>query len=243
MKADFRPTSDDYEEAFTVECAQRYPVVDAFEQRLGYAVKRDELEEAARVLACPVKANPPCWQHGRVLYAMARKFLSGKPSGCWTFLDIGTAKGFSALCLQWALMDHAGGALTSGVTSVDVIDPDARVRRNTVVELDGSKTLAEILSPWPETTWIKFEQSTGIDWLTKFKGEVDVAFVDGKHSGDVVAKEGRLIAERQQTGDAVMFDDIHLPDVATAVQSMAAYYELEEVRILPHRAYAIGVRR
>ena len=55
------------------ELADRsYPVVDEFEQRMGFAVDRERLEDAAGVLACLLKKNPPKWQHGRVLYALAR---------------------------------------------------------------------------------------------------------------------------------------------------------------------------
>lgn len=239
------PTAADYQAIFDAERVKDYPVVNAFEARMGFALDRDRLESAARVLACPLKKSPPNWQHGRVLYAFARKFLSGKPGGCWTFLDIGSAKGFSALCMQWALMDHAGGALTSGVTSVDVIDPDERVRRNTVAEVDGLRTLRETLAPWPESQEITFKKSTGIDWINGSQYSVDFAFVDGKHTGAVVAEEGRLLADMKEDGEPqfVVFDDVHLDDVNKAVISLSDLYELETLRILPNRAYAIGVRR
>jgi predicted O-methyltransferase YrrM len=155
-------------------------------------------------------------------------------------LDIGTAKGFSALCLQWALDD---GQMKGRVTTLDVLDPFARVRRNTVAELDGLKTLAETMVLWPESRNIETLRATGIAWLTVTRGQIDFAFVDGKHSGDVVEQEGRLIASRQKAGDVTVFDDVHLPDIEEAVSSLSGLYDLEGVRILPHRAYAIGVRR
>jgi hypothetical protein len=58
-----------------------------------------------------------------------------------------------------------------------------------------------------------------------------------------VAEEGKLLARRQSPGDVVVFDDVHLEDVNEAVLSLGKYYELERVQLLPHRAYAIGVRR
>jgi hypothetical protein len=69
-----------YQDAFELERQQAYPVVDAFEARMGYALAKDRYEAAARVLACPVKRNPPNWHHGRIIYAAARKYLDGKPS-------------------------------------------------------------------------------------------------------------------------------------------------------------------
>lgn len=239
MRATFQPTLQDYEAAFRDEADHLYPVVDRFEASLGYALDRAKLETAARILACPVKANPPCWQHGRVLYAVARRAIEGR-DGPVTLLDIGSAKGFSALVARWALDD---AKVPGEVVTVDVISPGARVRRNSVFELDGEKTLTEFLAPWPESKGITAYQSTGIHWLVNHPGRLPFVFVDGKHSGDVVAQEGRLIADRQRPGDAVVFDDVHLPDVKAAVMGLAKLYQIEQVNVLPNRAYSVAIRR
>lgn len=227
-----------YDRIFALECAQQYPVVDAFEQACGYWVDREDLQAAARVLACPLKANPPNWQHGRILYAAYRQYL-WRLQRRVLLLDIGTAKGFSALCAQWAL-DDAG--VQGTVVSVDVIDPCGTESRNTVAELDGPKTLGDILAPWPEAGAIKFFKSTGIEWLQKYEGRIECAFVDGKHKADVVAEEARLLADRQQTNDLVIFDDVHLEPIRAAVAALRTY-DVEWLHILPNRAYAIARRQ
>ena len=227
-----------YRQLFGAEAEQVYPAVDDFEQRMGYAIDRDRLEDAARVLACPLKKNPPNSQHGRVLYALARNYLQGQVDV--NILDIGTAKSFSALCLLWALRDTD---IIGTVTSVDVIDPNERVRRNTVAEVDGYKTLYETLEPWPESKAIVFKKRTGAEELADSRSRIHICFIDGKHDGKIVATEGYLLAQRQVVGDLVMFDDVHIPDVWEAVRTLKPKYELERLQILPHRAYAIGVRR
>lgn len=233
------PTADDYRTAFVLESRNVYPCVDAFEQASGYALDRSKLEGAARVLACPVKKNPPCWQHGRILYAATRTRLHGI-AGPVNILEIGTAKGFGALCVLWARQDanHHGP-----VTSVDVIDPDARIPRNTVAELDGLKTLREILEPWPESDAIDFQQSTGVDYLLKHEERIHVAFIDGKHSRPVVSEEGWLISHRQQTGDVALFDDVHLAPVDRAVNELRSVYDFQRFDLLPQRALTLGVRK
>jgi hypothetical protein len=245
-----------FEQAFTGAQAQAHPTIDAFEQRMGYALDRERLETAARVLACPVKANPPSWQHGRVLYAIARHYLQsfwldatgvaddsrrlmkgdGEPV---SVLDIGTAKGFSALCLQWALND---AGVVGTVTSVDVIDPKDRVSRNTVAECDGLKTLAEILAPWPEASAIQFAQSTGRQWLTGHTARVHLASVDGKHSYSEVGWEAALLATRQHAGDVIFFDDMQIPGVAQAVHELSGY-DVEPIECDARRRYAIARKR
>lgn len=235
-------SAEEYRAAFAKERAQSYPMIDAIEARCGYAVDRELLEQAAAVLACPVKANPPNWQHGRVLCALAMErlarptFLTGEVA----ILDIGTAKGFSALCLHWALIRSGR---VGRVTSIDVIDPLARVSRNTIAEVDGPLTLAETLRPWPEAQQIRFLKSTGVDYLHAHPERIHIAFIDGKHDGHVVRREGVLLTARQQSGDLAIFDDVHIPDVSVAVSSLHHDYRLEYIEVLPNRHYAIGVRK
>lgn len=232
-------SASDYERAFEAERRNDYPAITAFEQRRGFAIDRATLEDAARVLACPVKDHPPNWQHGRVLYALAREYQARSQETGVRVLDIGTAKGFSALCLLWAFRD--AGAVCE-ITSVDVLDPNERVRRNTIAEVDGYKTLHEILAPWPDAQAIRFVKSTGQLWLTSHTERIHLAFVDGKHSYDAVSWEAALLAERQRTGDVVMFDDVQIPGVAKALAEVRAY-TFESLEVLPGRRYAIGVRR
>lgn len=234
------PPVEAYQAAFDAERVCAYPIVNLFEDRLGYQVARDRLEGAARVLACPVKANPPNWQHGRVLYALARQTFAQLEAGPVTVLDIGTAKGFSALCLEWARLD---AGMAGQVVSVDVIDPASQVRRNTVADCDGLKSLGEILAPWPEANGIEFRHDTGIDWLTRTAGRIHFAYVDGKHTYEIVKREGDLLWDRQLPGDVVMFDDCQIEGVAKAVQQLEAGYDLEILTVLAGRRYAIGTRR
>jgi hypothetical protein len=235
--------AENYHRIFELERQQSYPMVDAFEARMGFRVNMERLEKAARVLCCPFKAAPPNWQHGRVLYAAAKRYLTDRPTQLnIRTLDIGTAKAFSALCVRWAI-EEEGQWVDARSYSVDVMPPTARVRRNTVAEVDGLKTLAEILASWPEASRITFVESTGIDWLKAHPERIHIAFVDGKHSGSVVRQEGVLLAKRQQSGDLCIFDDVHIGDVSAAVTSLHNEYKLEYLQVLPKRAYAIGVRR
>jgi predicted nucleotidyltransferase len=70
-----------------------------------------------------------------------------------------------------------------------------------------------------------------------------VAFIDGKHSTDVVAAEGRLLAGRQDRGDLAVFDDVQIPAVGQAIKTLGSQYEFTVIS-LSHvpRTYAVGVR-
>lgn len=240
-------TADDYAQAYAYEVGHTYPVIDALEARLGFALSPERYLPAAQVLACPIKRTKEghfrhiaLWQHGRVLYAVAREFARWWTSASPLLtLDIGTAKGYSALCVLWALED---AGIKAEVHSVDVLDPRLPVVRHTVAEVDGLKSLAEILAPWPETQRITFHQSPGIDWLQAHTGRLPFVYVDGKHTGDVPKREAALIRERQQPGDVAVFDDVQIPDVAKALEGLTGY-DIEYVRPLSTRAYAIARRQ
>ena len=240
MSATIERTVGAYAVAFERERLQQYPMVDAFERRMGYALDRDKLEKAARVLACPLKASPPNWQHGRVIYAATREYLKGTERNAHhALLDVGTAKGFSALCLYWALWD---ADRLGNVHSTDIIDPESMEKRNTVAEVEEPQNLYGVLEPWPERAQIEFYRSTGQKFLMDHPYRFHVAFIDGKHSYEVVSWEVALLAQRQESGDLAMFDDAHIAGVAKALKEQRAY-ELEYLEVLPNRKYAIGRRK
>lgn len=251
-------SAETYQALFEKERIHVYPQIDALEQRLRVAADRDRLEAAARVLSCPFKAAEPNWQHGRVIYAVVREYVEsnaheyvGQVTGglMFSLLDIGTAKGFSALCAQWALDDAGRFGI---VTSLDVMDPLDRVRRNTIAEVDGLKTLPEILAPWPEADRIRFEQVKApkhmehrgaCSWLMKDDSRIYVAYVDGKHTYDAVSWESAAIARRQHSGDVIIFDDFQVPGIAKAIHEMRGY-DLEYLASIPgKREYVIARKR
>jgi predicted O-methyltransferase YrrM len=235
-------TADTFARIFDIARQKEYPAIDALESEFGqerYAIGRMRLEDAAKILACPMKQHPPHWQHGRVIYAVARAYLHNRRE-IVSLIDVGTAKGFSALCLQWALNDSQ--ALGS-VVSTDVLDPKGTERRNSVLELDGPKTLAQFLEPWPEAGVIDFRKGTGQELIASAPGRIHLAFIDGKHSYEHVKAEGKALADRQSSGDYVIWDDCQIPEVARAVAFLRAYYDVTEVQCCEYRTYAIGVRR
>lgn len=231
------PTPEQYAAAFERERRNEYPVIDAFEKRMGFAVDRDRLEAAARVLACPVKKNPPNWMHGRILYALGRSYLA-REAGEQYWLDIGSAKGFSAMCMAWALDDSER---EGRVLSLDVIDPNSREPRNSV---DDSKTLAEFTQDYlPMGSDVMFMQGSAADVIGSGAPErINFAFIDGSHLYDGVKSDISVVAPRQQPGDIILFDDLQKPDVARAVSEMQGY-DLEYITLLPERMYAIAVKQ
>lgn len=235
------PTREDYQRIFEEECARRYPQLDEFERDLGYAVERERLEHAARTLACPFKVNPPNWQHGRVIYALIRRLAAAGARG--NFLDVGTAKGFSAVLASWAIEDS--GMQGRVVHSVDVMDPAERVSRNSVLELDGLKTIEEFtrghVAPSVDVRFYGGGSDTLLSKLMSANERLCFAFIDGKHRTHEVRMEAARVREMQDRGAIMLFDDVQLGQVRAAVEQVSGY-SMRYLTVNAKRVYAIGTR-
>ena len=233
-------TRGQYRAAFQKEQEVKYPTVDAIERETGYALDYKWLWEAASVLACPVKVNPPNWQHGRVIYATLRQYVNSEPETPICCVDVGTAKGFSALCAARALHDSQ---TPGAVYSCDVIDPLERTERNSIADCTAPSTVPELLAAWPTLTRrVKLEKGTGVSLLKSGLSRVHFAFLDGKHKYEAVQEELGLLSRRQQKGDIVIADDLQVSGVERAVTERADY-SLRIVTLLRHRRHAIMTRR
>jgi predicted O-methyltransferase YrrM len=240
-----------YEQRFASEQEREYPEVDRC--MLRYKLTEPETGNfllAARTLACPVKENPPCWQHGRLVHGLAVEACARAKANRlphFTLMDIGTAKGFSALMMQWAL--DFSGVMGGKVISTDVIDPYDKVRRNTVAEALAGRwlTLRETLQPWPESEPIVFWGAEGVEALRQLKeavAKIPFAFVDGKHTHEAVSKELGLIAGMQSRGDVILIDDLQVQGVRRAFAEIHTAYELETVIAIPNqRVYGVARKR
>lgn len=253
MNEQQRPTLADFDRVFHAERENfdKYPEVAAVESLYGYSLATQQLERAARDLACPVKVNPPNWQHGRVLYAIARHIQArpDRPNGI--FLDIGTAKGFSAVCMALAVRDST---VPRSVVSVDKVGPLEQVYRNSRREAHEGRpltvySLVEYMEAGPITFLGGGSEAYFRAALTRRDSpRILLAFIDGKHDYEMVRKEAHWAANFQESGDVLVFDDLQLPAVAQAVEvfrELHAHYSVRYVDLAPtaNRKYAIAVRR
>jgi hypothetical protein len=233
-------TREQYHAAFVTEREQVYPAVTLLEKECGFAVPTAQLLAAARILACPVKANPPNWQHGRILYAIARKHLLTS-GGRQHWIDIGTAKGFSACVMSWALADSNRNG---DIRSFDVINPLAHVARNSVADTESLQTVPELTEPFRAPGYeIEWHGTPFCEWWYSLPsvGRIHLAFIDGRHKYEAVWADLGLITSTQEPGDLIMFDDLQIDGVARAVKKLRGY-AIYEVWAKPSRGYAVAVK-
>ena len=89
------------------------------------------------------------YQHGRVVYALIRKYIETSDIKFINIIETGTARGFSAICMAKAIKDSN---ISGHIDTIDVLSHLRPQIWNCVDDLDGIKSRKEILAPWQELT-------------------------------------------------------------------------------------------
>src|SRR3546814_3486831 len=87
----------------------------------GFAIDRGWMEQLALHTQVVIKQSRLNYNHGRLLYAVLRRYLAECRSEQAVIFETGTARGFSALCMARALQDAGAGGY---VVTVDQLPHD-----------------------------------------------------------------------------------------------------------------------
>jgi len=150
----------------------------------------------------------PNYERGILLYSLIAKY---KPKNV---LEIGTAEGYSTLCMAWAMTDYN---INGKIFTIDPKPFDVPVERNVTWE-DNPKhdtvmlSRRELWNKFADNEWIK-----KIEVLTGFSGEVlqkntklpkmDMGFIDGSHVYEAVVHDFYAFLEVASENFHLLFDD------------------------------------
>ena len=150
----------------------------------------------------------PNYERGMLLYSLIAKY---KPKNV---LEIGTAEGYSTLCMAWAMTNYN---INGKIFTIDPKPFDVPVERNVTWE-DNPKhdtvmlSRRELWNKFADKEWIK-----KIEVLTGFSGEVlqkntklpkmDMGFVDGSHVYEAVVHDFYAFLEVASESFHLLFDD------------------------------------
>lgn len=161
-------------------------------------------------------------EHGLLLYKLVRRCSTA--SRPIVVLDIGTARGFSAMTMARAIDD---GDMRGHVHTVDIIDHHESLNWHAVKHdaddpLAGATvTRAEIWAKW-------FEEGGGItpitgrsaDVLREWdQGPIDLAFLDGSHAYADVKRELTQLEPLMDENGTIVVDDYHLGATVVRIPS------------------------
>ena len=150
----------------------------------------------------------PNYERGILLYSLIAKY---KPKNV---LEIGTAEGYSTLCMAWAMTDYN---INGKIFTIDPKPFDVPVERNVTWE-DNPKhdtvmlSRRELWNKFADKEWIK-----KIEVLTGFSGEVlqkntklpkmDMGFIDGSHVYESVVHDFYAFLEVASESFYLLLDD------------------------------------
>ena len=151
-------------------------------------------------------------EHGLLLYKLVRSLSREDPS---VILDIGTARGFSAITMARALIDaDAEGK----VFTVDIADHLSKLvwhgqKNDPKDPLAGiSISRSEVWSRWfqEESGRVTPMHSHSHNILGSWDyGIIDVAFIDGEHTYDAVKRDLSILENLMAPTGVIVLDDYH----------------------------------
>lgn len=169
-------------------------------------------------------------EHGLLLYGLVRKHRPQK------IVDIGTARGFSAMCMTKALVDT--GEADGSVFTIDVIPSDRPYEWHSPGRQPDSDPAAgkwltreQLLQPFDKTLKQKVISLTGNsseilsagNWKD---GNLDFVFIDGDHTYQAVKEDFDNVSRWLNPGGIIVFDDFH----PGCVKLQRGNYELVKVK-------------
>lgn len=221
---------------------EKFLEIDNLENSTGFNVDKSWLDELALHTQVVKKKSAINYQHGRVLYSILRKYIQDQNINYIKILEIGTARGFSSICMSKAIIDSK---INGKISTIDIISNKNKIFWNCIDDHDGKKSRQELLNPWDKQLKnINFLTGPSSLILKKINYDrINFAYIDGMHDDFNVRKEFKFISMKQIKGDFIIFDDYssNFPDIIRFVNEIRddEVYEIKIVSSSKHRSYAI----
>lgn len=183
----------------------------------------DRIDSDGRMLSMVSNKQYPDWIHG---YLISSLIASLEPSaGPFLMLDLGTARGFSALTMGRALQ---GQGLPGLVISMDFLPHNRQMFWSSPVDINGKISRGQIWDRMNAPSNIVFLEGPISQSLRRLEvRSINLAFLDSQHSTEQVGFELSYIIARQTKGDLIVLDDFgpEFPGVSAAAKQYLSNYE------------------
>ena len=145
------------------------------------------------------------YERGMLLYALITKY---KPK---TVLEIGTAEGYSTLCMAWAMTDNK---INGKIFTVDPKSHHLRIERSIILDesiIKEKLSTEELWNKFADTEWIE-----KIEVISGYAGEVlnnnkfpkmEFGYIDGAHFYEAVKHDFYQFLKLADNKFSILFDD------------------------------------
>lgn len=224
--------------------------VNNFENELGYKIGKDWIDNLALHTQICLKKSKLNYNHGKLLYALIRKYLAEykKINNNDIFiLETGTARGFSSICMAKAINDTIG--INGRILTIDILPSTVPMYWNIIDDHEKKKTRLELLNKWPEELKIiRFVRGKTSNILSDTNiDRVNFAFLDADHEYNSVIDEYLFLKEKQRKGDLIFFDDAtpkKFPGIVKALKEIeeSGLYTIKYFNFSEERSYALATK-
>ena len=237
----------EYIKIFEEAKKKKFSIIDKLERKNAFSINKKWLDNLALKTQVVIKETPVNYQHGRVLYSELMSYIKKRNLKNLNILEIGSARGFSSICLSRALIDsHVKGT----IYSIDILPVKKRILWNCISDLEGKKSRTELLKDWHyELKKINYIQGKSKNTLSKIDlKRIHFSFLDGSHNFKDVDYEFQWISKRQKKGDTIIFDDYNskkFDGVVECVDNIKSknIYRLSFIYSENNRYYVIATKK
>jgi len=220
-------SKDEYLKIWKEAKSESFPTIDEYEINMNHKIDSNWFHKLALHTQVVVKTSKICYQHGRILFSTLCNYIENNNIKKINILDVGTARGFSAVVLASALdkMNAKGE-----ITTIDPLPHYHKMYWNCIDDLESKKSRSEILSPYNPLVnmYINFLEGE-FQYVIKYLSfeRIHFAFIDAIHEYENVIYEFKYINQFQKLGDVIIFDDYNnklFPGVVKAVDEICQDY-------------------
>ena len=235
-------TLEDYLDIYNKIKVKKYTEITELENKLGFRIDEDFFNNLGLKTQISIKKSENNYQHGRLLYSLLSNYLQFKNDDFFTVVEIGTARGFSSICMSKALNDFNK---KGNIITCDIISNQKKIFWNCILDCDyKKKNRVELLKEWKNLTNDIVFLEGDYQKLKKIKiKRVHFAFIDAQHEFENVKNEFEFISKFQLCGDILIFDDIQDKFIGVSLMvdqiEKSGSYSVERIFSTPDRGYAI----
>ena len=219
-----------------------YLEVEKFENSSGFKIDKLWLDDLALHTQVVKKESAINYQHGRILYSKLSKYIKEKNIKFINVVEIGTARGFSSICMSKAIND---ANINGKIITIDIIPNDQKIYWNCIDDLESKKSRKDLLKNWPkELNNIFFNWPKLLCFKKDLFDRIHFAYIDGMHDYFNTKKEFDFISSRQRFNDIIIFDDYskNFPDIVKLVEDIKnrKNYNINILASTDQRSYVIA---
>ena len=219
---------------------------------LKYPPEKKFIENLAYTLQNVLKKTRNSYVHGYILYSYLAEYvndfykLNKNKTDILNIVDIGTARGFSSLCLAKALENNN---ISGKIFTFDILPNRSSFFWNSHTDISqGQLSRIELLKPWRDLVdkYIIFFSTATFNSLNIVDiPKIHFAFIDGSHSFQDVFLEINYLIQRLDNNSILIFDDYDeelFPGVVKAcnyLSSLNKHKSFELISIQNRRKLAI----